>query len=209
MRTTLRRLRRAGLAIAISLLPAGLALAHAEIQRCEPSPGASLSTPPAEVRCWFTEELDPKGSTLAVTDAAGNPVDRGDGRVDLNDPDRKQMAASLDPTRLKPGTYTVRWRTRSAEDGDVAEGSFTFTLLPAPASPAGPTATPSPSPAPTPTPLPSTTPAPPPTPSPTPAPASSGGGGALAPWAAAGLLLIVLIAAGIWRGARRGRASPK
>lgn len=206
MRTALRR---CGIAIAVSLLPAGLALAHAEIQRCEPAPGASLSAPPAEVRCWFTEELDPKGSALTVTDAAGNPVDRGDGGVDLNDPDRKQMAASLDPTRLKPGTYTVQWRARSAEDGHVAEGSFTFTLLPAPASPTGPMETPSPLPAPTQTPLPSATPAPPPTSSPTPAPPSPGGGEGLARWAAIGLLLIILIAAGIWQGARRGRASPK
>ncbi|WP_322802249.1 copper resistance protein CopC [Thermoflexus sp.] len=134
------------LVLSLSGLVAYTAHAHAEIDRCEPSPGSSILSPPSEVRCWFTEELDPKGSTLSVLDAEGNAVDRGDAHVDLNDPDRKQLVVSLDPGRMKPGTYTVRWRTRSAEDGDIAEGTFVFTLQPAPAFMASPLPTPSPTP---------------------------------------------------------------
>lgn len=138
MRKSLAGVCSLGFVLILSGLAAYTAHAHAEIDRCEPSPGSSISSPPSEVRCWFTEELDPKGSTLSVLDAEGKAVDRGDAHVDLNDPDRKQLVVSLDPDRMKPGTYTVRWRTRSAEDGDVAEGTFVFTLQPSPTFMASP-----------------------------------------------------------------------
>jgi methionine-rich copper-binding protein CopC len=133
--------------IALGGVVVGRAHAHAEIARCEPPIGATLDVPPTQIRCWFTQELDPKGSTMTVLDAAGRPVDRGDAHVDLNDPDRKQMVVSLDPTRLLPGTYTVRWHTRSAEDGEETGGTFSLTVRgvrPTATAPFTPTIPPSP-----------------------------------------------------------------
>lgn len=102
--------------------------AHAKLVRAEPAANSTLKTAPKAVRIWFTQELVPKRSTLSVLDARNRRVDDGKGGVDLADLDRKSMIARLKP--LGPGKYTVRWRTVSAEDRDVIEGSFRFTVAP-------------------------------------------------------------------------------
>src|SRR5262249_27614320 len=116
--------------------------AHARYARSEPGADAVVQTAPAQLRVWFTEEVATQGSSLAVVDSAGNRVDAGDGHVDLNDPDRKLMWATLMP--LADGVYTVNWVTISGEDGDQADGSFRFgvganTVLPTSGSVPGPT----------------------------------------------------------------------
>ncbi len=100
--------------------------AHAKLVRAEPQPGSSLTAPPTTVRAWFNDELDVKGSTLRVTDRRGARVDRGDGRVDLDDLDRKSMLVGL--KLLAPGAYTVQWSAVSADDGFAAKGSYRFTI---------------------------------------------------------------------------------
>ena len=57
------------------------ALAHAQLDHCTPAPGTAVSTAPAEVRCWFTEEIDSKQSTLTIMDANNAQVDNKDGKV--------------------------------------------------------------------------------------------------------------------------------
>jgi methionine-rich copper-binding protein CopC len=107
------------------LVMALTAAAHAKLVRAEPQPGSSLTAPPTTVRAWFNEELNVKGSTLRVTDRRGARVDRGDGRVDLDDLDRKSMLVGL--KLLAPGAYTVQWSAVSADDGFAAKGSYRFT----------------------------------------------------------------------------------
>ncbi len=116
--------------------------AHARYGRSEPGADAVVLTAPAQLKVWFTEEVATQGSSLQVLDSAGNRVDAGDGHVDLNDPDRKLMWATLMP--LADGVYSVNWVTISAEDGDRADGSFRFgvgasTVLPASGSVPRPT----------------------------------------------------------------------
>lgn len=116
----------AGLVLALgvfSLVPQ-LAQAHARYARSEPGADTVVATAPQQIRVWFTEEVRTSGSSLQVVDSAGNQVDTGDGHVDLNDPDRKLMWATLNP--LADGVYTVNWVTISGQDGDQAEGSFRF-----------------------------------------------------------------------------------
>ncbi|TMI77034.1 MAG: copper resistance protein CopC [Bacillati bacterium ANGP1] len=106
-------------------VPAGL-WAHATLVRSEPKAGAVLTGPPTVVRAWFDDELDPDRSTIGVWDVREHRVDDGGGGVDLSDLDRKSMMARL--RAVGAGTYTVRWRAVSADDGFVAQGSFAFAV---------------------------------------------------------------------------------
>jgi methionine-rich copper-binding protein CopC len=132
----------AGLLVALALAPLTPlpAYAHARPDRADPPIEGVVPTAPAVLQVWFGEGVTASGSSLQVVDGAGNRVDAGDSRVDLNDPDRKRMLVSLG--QLADGVYTVNWRTLSADDGDAAEGSFRFgvgatTVLP-PLPAAGP-----------------------------------------------------------------------
>jgi methionine-rich copper-binding protein CopC len=100
--------------------------AHAKLQRADPKAGSTITTAPAVVRAWFSEEIDAKGSALSVWDAHGKRKDDGKGGLDLNDLDHKSMLVKLQP--LGPGTYTVKWTAVSADDKNVAKGSFRFTV---------------------------------------------------------------------------------
>src|SRR3989441_8299944 len=102
-------------------VPAGL-WAHAKLVRSEPKAGAVLTVPPAVVRAWFDDELDPDRSTIGVWAVREHRVDDGRGGVDLNDLDRTSMIARLRAVGV--GTDTVRWRAVSADDGFGAPGSF-------------------------------------------------------------------------------------
>jgi methionine-rich copper-binding protein CopC len=119
------------------------ALAHAQIISCTPEIGSTVAQAPATVTCKTSEAMDPKASSLGVVDAMGMQVDKGDSKVDLNDPDRVTITVSLDAAMIKDGLYTVKWKTLSAADGDAAEGEFQFAVGAQPVK-IGPTATPAP-----------------------------------------------------------------
>jgi len=108
----------------LGLLWPAVVRGHARLVRSEPTAGAVVRVPPALVRAWFSEELDPARSVINVRDARGALV--GSGGVDLNDLDRRSMVAKL--KSLRPGTYTVAWQTVSALDGDLLRGRFRFTV---------------------------------------------------------------------------------
>ncbi len=124
------------------------ASAHAKIDHCKPEPGSASPTAPSEVRCWFTEEIDTKTSTLIVIDASGQRADNNDARVDLNDPDHKQLFATL--KLLSTGVYQVAWHVVSTDDNAITEGTWYFgvgqvtvpTLPPSTEAAPRPTATP-------------------------------------------------------------------
>ncbi len=130
-------------AVALFLAFETIAFAHAKLDHCTPEPGTAVTTPPTQVRCWFTEELDSKTSTITITDASGAGVDNGDGRLDLNDADHKQMFATLKP--LPVGVYKVTWHAVTPDDNGISDGFFYFgvgqvavpTNVPTPTSEAG------------------------------------------------------------------------
>jgi methionine-rich copper-binding protein CopC len=172
--TCSRKLKRLFCIILISLagvlgIYPGLVHAHAEYERSDPPANAVIPVPPAEVNVWFSQELFRREgqNTLEVFGPDGTQVDQGDALID--DDDRTHMIVSLQKD-LPAGTYTVRWRTLSADDGDSDSGEFTFTVdpeaaqvTPLPSPTAGaepPPETPTPSPVPTLTPPPSPTPTP-------------------------------------------------
>ncbi len=126
-----KRVSLALLGVAISLIvQGGDAAAHSKLERADPKPGSTIATAPKKVMVWFNitpgEELDPKRSTLTVTDSRGKRVDDGKGGVDLKDMDRRTLVAAL--KSIGPGTYLVRWKTVTTPDRDVASGSFRFTV---------------------------------------------------------------------------------
>lgn len=116
----------------ISLLAAGAllcaggpALAHAFLDHAIPAVGSTVHQPPAEIRVWFTEELEPAFSTIKLADAGGAAVATSAAHVDDND--KKLLVLPL--PALAPGSYRVMWRVVSV-DTHVTEGSFRFQVAP-------------------------------------------------------------------------------
>jgi len=107
------------LAQALGCSPA--AWAHAFLDHARPAVGSTVPSSPAEVRLWFTQELEPAFSTARVEDAAGKRVDNKDGAIDAGDPTLLRVTLP----KLEPGRYRVTWRVLST-DTHVTEGDFTF-----------------------------------------------------------------------------------
>jgi hypothetical protein len=101
------------------------ALAHAFLDHAAPAVGSSVHAPPAQVRLWFTQRLEPAFSTASVFDRSGKRVDKNDVHVDRDD--ESVLIVSL--PQLPPGTYRVAWRVLSV-DTHVTEGDFTFDVVP-------------------------------------------------------------------------------
>jgi methionine-rich copper-binding protein CopC len=114
--------------------PSG-ASAHSEYDHSEPTAGSTVATAPAAVKVWFTETVQLSGSSLKVTNAAGQQVDNKDVKLDPTDDDHMILVVSLNPG-LPAGTYKVAWKTTSADDGDTDDGEFSFTVRAAAAAPA-------------------------------------------------------------------------
>ena len=197
----MRLLLLAAMASILLIYPATVA-AHAQLDTPTPDDGATVEGTPPEVSGTFTQEIEPDGSSLVLRDSANDVVARGG-----PDPDDVHRMFIADLPELAQGTYKVHWTTISAEDGELARGTWSFTVVPAPTpSPTPePTESGAPSAAPTPSAMPEPTVAP--TPSPSPAPtdqAGASGSDVVLPIVIG--LAIVLIAAG-YLLARRGRPS--
>lgn len=114
-----------GLAVSVLLAGAAGAGAHAFLDHADPRVGGTIRTPPAQVRLWFTGDLEPAFSTVKVINQSGQRVDKGDGRVDPAT--LKLLRVSL--PALPPGAYKVVWRVLSV-DSHVTQGDFTFRVSP-------------------------------------------------------------------------------
>ena len=114
------------------------AAAHNRLIDSDPPAGATLAEPPQRVELTFAERLNPSYTTVAVTDAAGQPVETSGPDVDGT------RCVVTFPQPLPAGTYTVAYRVVS-RDGHPVQDSFQFTVAAGPdASPSAPTS-PSPS----------------------------------------------------------------
>jgi methionine-rich copper-binding protein CopC len=105
-------------------------LSHAELDTASPADKATVTASPAEIVFTFTEPVVPAKSSLKVVDNTGKIVAEGS---TVDPTDAKTMRLTLGPQ--PPGTYTVRWTTASALDGDLDHGTTTFTIAPSAASP--------------------------------------------------------------------------
>lgn len=111
------------LTLGLLLTTASSAFAHARFDYADPPVDTALDGTPFVLTAYFTQELTSK-STIRVLDANGTQVDLGDGRVNMDDPDRKMMQVSL--PALPVGLYTVETVAESAEDGHSEPGTFMF-----------------------------------------------------------------------------------
>ena len=104
-------------------LPPNVAQGHAFPDHADPKVGSTVSGPPASVRIWFSGALESAFSTIAVLDANGRKVDKGDGRV--NPSDSTLLETSVPP--LAAGAYRVVWNVVS-RDGHRTNGDHTFVI---------------------------------------------------------------------------------
>ena len=115
--------------MAVLLVP-GLVLAHAELDTPTPADRSTVTTPVTEVSGTFAQRMKVDGSTLVVKLVGGGMV--AEGGVDPAD-DKRMVATPISP--LGSGSYQVEWTTNSAEDNEVARGTWTFTVAVAAPSP--------------------------------------------------------------------------
>jgi copper resistance protein C len=111
--------------LAWAALPPPPAQAHAELQKANPDPDASLKAAPTEIRLWFSEALEPAFSTIEVDDASGQSVTHDKAALDPND--AKELVLVL--PALPPGKFTVEWHAVSV-DTHKTRGTYTFRIAP-------------------------------------------------------------------------------
>jgi copper transport protein len=133
----------------LALLLVAPVAAHANLVRSEPPAGALLQTAPKELVLEFSEELDPSFSRVQLHDSKNQIVNAGPGVIDPSNPRIMRLALQ----DLPKDSYTAIWRSRSAADGHITEGSVPFgvgvaatttSLIPAPDAPDPATVPPAP-----------------------------------------------------------------
>jgi copper transport protein len=126
------------LALTLCLLLPQTSKAYSVLLRSDPPANAILKAEPVQVRLWFSENLNPDGSTASVVNAANQRVDVNGALVMPTD--AREMDISLRPDLL-PGVYVVIWHTQSMTDRQTFSGAFPFSIadatgsVPAPAKP--------------------------------------------------------------------------
>ncbi|MSQ27604.1 MAG: c-type cytochrome [Dehalococcoidia bacterium] len=116
--------------LALSLVRAGPAEAHASFVRSDPPADSVLAASPPRIQIWFTEPLESGFSTIQVLDARSQRQDEADAAIAPGD--RTSMTVSLKP--VPDGSYTVAWTALSSLDGHVTRGVFSL-FIGVPATP--------------------------------------------------------------------------
>jgi len=108
------------LSLLVAMSTADVAFAHAHLDHASPAVGSTVTTAPQEVTIWFTQNLEPAFSSVAVTDSSGAAVTQGAPQVAGN-----TMRVGL--KAIGAGNYTVHWKAVSV-DTHKTEGTFSFTV---------------------------------------------------------------------------------
>ncbi len=113
--------------LALTVLPlwVGTAEAHALLRHAIPLVGSTIPQAPTVLTLDYSEGVEPRFSSVVVTDAQGQRVDKND----LHRAEGNEQRLSLGLQPLKPGTYKVEWHVTSV-DTHRTEGTFTFTVQP-------------------------------------------------------------------------------
>lgn len=109
------------LVLAVLLLPAAPAQAHAILERTAPAQDSVVATAPHRLTLRFSEDVTAAADALRAYDSAQRPV-----RLGPSQAHGKAVSASF-PGRVRPGTYTVSWHVVSADSHPVS-GQFTFSI---------------------------------------------------------------------------------
>jgi methionine-rich copper-binding protein CopC len=110
------------LLVAVVVLGARAAWAHAFLAHAEPRVGSTVHGAPAAVTATFTEPIEASFSRLEVFDANGQRIDS----AAVEHPKPQELRVALPP--VPPGDYTVHWAVTSV-DTHQTEGRFDFTVV--------------------------------------------------------------------------------
>jgi copper resistance protein C len=95
--------------------------AHAFLDHSDPAVGSTVSESPGVMHLWFTQQVEPAFSSVAVTDQSGTPVNDGPAAIDPSN----QSELDVKLQHLAAGTYTVKWHVLSV-DTHTTQGDFVF-----------------------------------------------------------------------------------
>ena len=104
---------------------AATASAHARPKSSTPAKGEVVSASPPRVDIFFTQAIQKIAGTYGIEVERDRGGSAAEGRAVIDEGDRTHMSVALQPG-LKPGRYVVRWMNVSDDDGDPAEGAFSF-----------------------------------------------------------------------------------
>ena len=110
--------------VATSAPAASPAPFHLELLRSEPAVNETLTASPTQVKLWFSESIELKGTSIRLTDARNEAVKLGKLSVDTAP---LAPAIVVLPHALAPGKYLVTWRA-AGDDGHPSTGKFSFTM---------------------------------------------------------------------------------
>jgi methionine-rich copper-binding protein CopC len=116
-----------GLALTGALASASPALAHARYKSSTPATGEAITASPARGEITFTQEIQKIAGGYGITVVKDRGLDVTAGPAVVDDADRHKLSVPLQPD-LSNGRYVVHWNNTSDEDGDPAEGAFSFYL---------------------------------------------------------------------------------
>jgi methionine-rich copper-binding protein CopC len=100
------------------------AIMHVTLVKSEPKMNDTLAASPKAVRLWFSEAIQTGATSVRLTGADGKTLSTGKVTVA---PTPKSPAEATIAETLKPGRYTIDWRTM-ASDGHPAKGALTFVV---------------------------------------------------------------------------------
>ncbi len=104
-------------------VPAGTALAHAELVSSTPANQAILGNSPEEILLRFSEDVDPIGQAILLVDGDGDPVPLGP----ISQAGGGDTISAEVPGTIADGTYVVGWQAVSADSHKI-RGAFTFSV---------------------------------------------------------------------------------
>jgi copper resistance protein C len=108
------------LLLILAAVPSALAHAHPKVMKPAPD---SAGPAPNTISITFSEAVEPKFSSIQLTDEKGKPVDSGVSKPAPDDP----TTLILPVPKLTTGTYVVHW-ANVAVDGHRLDGSYKFTV---------------------------------------------------------------------------------
>ncbi len=110
------------LAVCLALLIGAPALAHAIVNRTDPTDGAILNEAPHQVRLWFSEQIALNLSKIQVFDSHNQAVAGVTAHADTAEP----ALIIVDLPDLQPDAYRVAWDALSTDDLHITSGSIVF-----------------------------------------------------------------------------------
>ncbi|MDN5867764.1 MAG: copper resistance protein CopC [Candidatus Nitrosocosmicus sp.] len=80
---------------------------------------------PDRVSITFTENPEPRASSLKIINSNNERIDNNDFKVSELD---KSVSISLDKSKVTPGVYTADWLVLSKSDGHITKGTYVFSV---------------------------------------------------------------------------------